>query len=77
MQLRAIIATRRECGLNMSVNLHQPTSKLVENDRHCVRYSGTLGQWDKSRKSNGHSNLRVPSLSRSSIISEYFGNIRK
>lgn len=75
MQLRAIIATRRECGLNMSVNLHQPTSKLVENDSKTA--FRTVGQWYKSRKSNVRSNLPVPNLSRSSIISEYFGNIRK
>ncbi len=78
MQLRAIIATRLERGLNMSMNLSSTASKVArERQKDCVWDSGTQGQRDKSWKSNDHNKLRVPSVSHSSIGSESFGNTRK
>jgi len=44
MQLRAIIATRRERGPKMSMNLHQPALNLARNDRKTV--FGTAVQRD-------------------------------
>lgn len=81
MQLRAIIATRRECGPNMSMNLHQLPSRLVENDRKAA--FGTVRQRD-SGTNRGNPMFAVSCLSQAcpAVVSvpnpsEIFGNSGK